>query len=241
MEKAEFLDALEADSEAFISAAASAAPDAPVTQCGDWTMRDLVQHQVFVWGFATANVTGGGEKTGPATKAPEDEGKIFEWAASVRATMLETLRAADPDTAAWSFAAPFQTAGFWQRRMMAETVVHRWDAETVAGNAQPIDPAIAAECIDEYTEVGLRFSSGRPNREYPTSSLHLHCTDTEGEWILTGTDGPDFTVAREHTKGDAAVRGRAEDLLLWIWGREAGEVEILGDESVAATWRALAP
>lgn len=241
MDKANYLDILEAESDAFLAAAAAAPLDRPIASCGDWTMADLVAHQTFVWGFATANVLAGGEKTGPATKRPEDDAKIFEWAASVRTTMLEALAAADPDAAAWSFAAPFQTAGFWQRRMMAETVVHAWDARKAAGIEGSIEPEVASECIDEYTEVGLRFSSGRPNREYPSQSLHLHCTDTAGEWTIVGTDGPDFTVTREHSKGDAAVKGSAAALLLWIWGRDGGPVETFGDEAVATTWRELAP
>ncbi len=240
MNQADFLDVLEAESDAFLSAAAAVAPDAPVAHCGDWTMADLVAHQASVWGFATANVAAGGEKSSPATSAPDDESKLFEWAASIRTTMLETLRAAEPGAPAWSFAAPFQTAGFWQRRMACETIVHRWDAEKASGTTNPLPPAFASEAIDEYTEVGLRFSSSRPNREYPAASLHIHCTDTEGEWLIVGTDGPDFTVTREHAKGDAAVRGTAENLLLWVWGRDA-DVEILGEAAVAAAWQELAP
>lgn len=241
MNNADYLDALEAESEAFLAAAASAPLDSPVAHCGDWTLGELVAHTAFVWGFATANVVAGGEKTGPATTKPDDDSKLFEWAASVRATMLEALRQAEPDTPAWSFAADFQTAGFWQRRMVAETVVHRWDAQAAAGNPMPIAAELASDGIDEYTLVGLRSSSGRPNRSYPTQSIHLHCTDTEGEWTIVGDGASNFTVTREHAKGDAAVKGEASALLLWIWGRDGGPVEIFGDETVATTWRNLAP
>lgn len=235
----EYIEVLEAESELFLTAAA-ASLDAPVAHCGEWTVTDLVGHQAFVWGFATANVAAGGDKTPPASAKPEDDSKLIEWAASVRTSMLEVLPAAEPEAPAWSFAANGHTAGFWQRRMMCETVVHRWDAEHAGGSTTPINPEIATECIDEYTEVGLRFSSGRPNREYPANSLHLHCTDTAGEWLIVGDGASDFTVTREHAKGDAAVRGTAEALLLWIWGRSS-EVEILGDAAVADVWQKLAP
>ncbi len=241
MDKADYLESIEADSDALLSAAASVSPDNPVAVCPGWTIRDLVAHSGLVWGFAAANVAAGGEKTPPASpEPPEDPSKLFEWAHGARTTMLEALTAADPEDPSWSFAPNNQTAGFWQRRMCHETMVHRWDAQSVALDIDPLYPDRAADGIDEYTQVGLQFSSGRPNRIYPSTSLHLHCSDTEGEWMLVGDDGPNVTITREHGKGDAAVRGQAEEILLWVWGRP-GEVEIFGDESVAEAWRALAP
>ena len=147
---------------------------------------------------------------------------------------------AEPDATAWGFT-PSREASFWQRRMAQETLVHRWDAEKAAGDVTPMPPELARDGIDEYLAVGLRYSGRRPERDYPTESLHLHCTDTEGEWMLVGQGINAFTVTHEHGKGDAAVRGTSEDILLWIWGRPDVDVQIFGDESVAATWQALAP
>lgn len=242
MDKAQYLEALDAEADAFI-AAVSGDLNSSVEGCGDWALRDLAVHQGTVWQFATANVLAGGEKNGPAKKWPEDGGDadLQAWLTDSKTAMMDALIAAEPDAAAWSFAANNQTAGFWQRRMFCETVVHRWDAEHCSGATTTIDPALATEGIDEYTEVGLRFSSGRPNRTYPEQSLHLHCTDSDGEWTIVGDGARDFTVTREHAKGDAAVKGTAAALLLWIWGRDGGEVEIFGDEAVATTWRELAP
>ena len=241
MDKADYLDALTADSETFLATAATLDPDNPVAVCPGWSVTDLVAHTGFVWGFATANVSAAGDKTGPANpKPPEDPSKLIEWGASVRATMLEVLAEADPSADAWSFAPNNQTAGFWQRRMCHETMVHRWDVQSVALDIDPLFPVRAADGIDEYLHVGLQFSSGRPNRVYPTQSLHLHCTDTHGEWTVVADADNNLTVTHEHAKGDAAVRGEAEELLLWLWGR-SNEVEIFGDDDVAMTWRSLAP
>ena len=246
MEKAQYLEALEIEADAFI-AAVSGDLETAVTHCGDWAIRDLAIHQGTVWQFATANVLGGGDKSGPAHPWASDgsspDSELADWLTASKDTMLEVLRAAEPDAAAWTFAANNQTAGFWQRRMLAETAVHRWDAEHCAsgGEIPLIDPVVAADGIDEYIEVGLRFSSGRPNRTYPANSLHLHCTDTEGEWTIVGDGQSEFTVTREHAKGDAAVKGTASALLLWVWGRDGGDVEIFGDEAVATAWRELAP
>jgi len=70
-------------------------------------------------------------------------------------------------------------------------------------------------------------------------SVHLHCTDTDGEWLITRLDADGIEFRREHAKGDVAVRGRADDLLLWLWRRADSGVEILGDASVAERFRAF--
>jgi hypothetical protein len=48
-------------------------------------------------------------------------------------------------------------------------------------------------------------------------------------------------IERGHQKGDAAARGRAEDLLLVVWHRrradEAG-IEVLGDRAVFDAYQA---
>jgi hypothetical protein len=48
-------------------------------------------------------------------------------------------------------------------------------------------------------------------------------------------------VTHEHGKGDAAIRGPASALVLWLWGRPTPGVEIFGDQAVAEAWRSLAP
>ena len=238
METSEYLAHLANESQAFIDAAL-AAPDAAVPQCGDWNMSDLAAHTARVWTIATVNVEAASTDPTPPGDAPE--GEPGDWLPPIRQRMLDALGAADPAAPAWSFATPFQTAGFWQRRMTQETLVHRWDAQCAGGNPQAMAVDLARDGIDEFLTVGLQFSSARPNRTYPSTSLHLHCTDTEGEWMLVGNDGPGVTITHEHGKGDAAVRGTAEALLLWIWNRPGGEVQIFGDEAVASTWQALAP
>lgn len=246
MDKSEYVEALAVEADAFI-AAVSGDLDSAVTHCGDWAIRDLAIHQATVWQFATANTLAGGEPARPAQPWASDDSspdsELPAWLVGSKERMLEALTAAEPDAPAWSFAANNHTAGFWQRRMLAETVVHRWDADqcVTGGAAKPIDAVLAAEAIDEYTEVSLLYSTSRPNRTYPASSLHLHCTDTEGEWLIVGDGDSGCTVTREHAKGDAAVKGTASALLLWVWGRDGGEVEIFGDEAVATTWRELAP
>ncbi len=68
-------------------------------------------------------------------------------------------------------------------------------------------------------------------------TLHVHATDTDGEWLLTV--GPDaFTAERGHARADCAVRATASDLHLLLWNRCAPDgLEVLGDLSLLQLWR----
>ena len=87
-----------------------------------------------------------------------------------------------------------------------------------------------ADGIDEYVTVFVpRF--GRSLGELG-GSIHLHCTDVDGEWLLV-PDDDGVTVTREHAKGDVAARGAASDLLLHLWGRRPIDVlEVFGDAAL---------
>lgn len=244
MDKSDYLEAAGTESERLITAV-DGHLDRSIAHCGDWPMTGLAGHVGFVWTVAATNVTaaspGGPTKPGPEAAAPEDPAEIVGWLQDRRTAMLGALTAAAPEDPAWGFARDL-TAGFWQRRMAHETTVHRVDAELGAGlSAAPIPSELARDGIDEYTVVGLRYSSSKPERDYPTESLHLHRTDGDGEWMFVGDGQGGVTVTAEHGKGAAAVRGSAESLLLWIWGRPVEDVELFGDADVAARWQTVAP
>jgi len=126
--------------------------------------------------------------------------------------------------------------------------VHRWDAANTVGLPYEIPVAVAADGIDEFL---MWHAGGVPTAEPVGGSVHLHCTDTDasvaegsddrslvnGEWLVKRLDGSGIEFTREHAKGDAAIRGTANDLLLWLWRRDAGPVEILGDAAVAERFR----
>ena len=60
-----------------------------------------------------------------------------------------------------------------------------------------------------------------------------------GEWFVSKLDADGIDFTREHAKGDAAIRGRASDLLLWLWRRDARPVDIVGDAALAARFQQL--
>ena len=96
--------------------------------------------------------------------------------------------------------------------------MHRWDAEHAAGTPAPIDAELAVDGIDELLTVMVPIALGGKDGIDIGGSLHVHCTDGEGEWTLHTDDGV-YRVERGHAKGDAAVRGPASQLLLALWGR----------------------
>jgi predicted lipid carrier protein YhbT len=68
-------------------------------------------------------------------------------------------------------------------------------------------------------------------------TIHLHCTDREGEWLVR-RDAEGLTVTREHAKGDVAARGTASDLLLVLQSRlPVSAVECFGDDTILERWQ----
>ena len=121
------------------------------------------------------------------------------------------------------------------------TAIGRVTPEASTGTPKPFDGDLAADGIAELYEVVMPFNLARREVTLPTSSLHLHRSDGEGEWMIKGVDGA-ISVTREHGKGDAAVRGPASDLFVFAWHRAMPDtLQIFGDDAVARAWSALAP
>lgn len=219
-----------------IAAAYRLAPDAAVTTCGDWTVTRLVQHLGSVHRWATHIVEHGAAPADPASlKAPADV-DLGQWLVDGAGTAANILRSVDPSSAAWNPWPVPQIAGVWPRRMAQETAMHRYDADLAIGLERPIEATLASDGIDEYLlwAVPRAAVDGVP---IPSGSLHIHSTDVDGEWLVTN-DANGYRVDREHAKGDAALRGSANDLLLALWSRPFadGAIEIIGDGEVAARW-----
>jgi len=120
--------------------------------------------------------------------------------------------------------------------MAHETSIHRWDAESATGEQAAVDAALAVDGIDEFLTVFLPRLADNFG-EVGDATVHLHCTDVEGEWLVARRDG-ELTVTAEHAKGDVAARGSASDLLLFLWGRvPADALEVFGDGDLLARFR----
>lgn len=216
--------------------------DAQVPTCPDWKLRDLIEHCGFVHRWQTAVVRdapSGFPEVDTWRHGPVDGESWSDWFQAGVDAAVEHMRGVDPAEHRWTWFPADQRAGWYHRRTTQETLVHRIDAELTVGAVTDVDPELAADGIAEMCEVFVPSAAGQPiggNGE----TLHLHATDAESEWLITLHD--DHAEAeRGHAKGDAAIRGSARDLLLTVWGREPiGSVEIFGDQSVVATFKAAA-
>lgn len=241
MSELDYLSSIEGNGLALIELG-RAQPDLAIPACPGWTMTGLAEHLGGVFAFIDATVRQASDKPGSpgATGKPEPDADVFDWLTERLHSVLGAMRDTPPDTPIWTWA-PRQDAGFYRRRLASEVAVHLQDARQATGDSTPVDADLAADAIDEYFEVGLSHSTSAPDRSYPTSSLHLHRTDGEGEWMLSSADGSSVEITHEHGKGDAALRGSASDLLLFVWNRGRENLELFGDADVADAWAAVAP
>jgi predicted lipid carrier protein YhbT len=103
-----------------------------------------------------------------------------------------------------------------------------------------MDRSLACDGIDELYIDMLANWARRNGREFPRGSLHLHCTDGDGEWLVVAAEDH-IVVTHEHAKGDVAWRGSAVSLILSAWGRTDTGIEIFGDANVSDQWLNFAP
>lgn len=240
-----YADQVVADTELFAVVLERGPVEAPVTSCPGWDVARLAGHLGGVHRWARHNVIHAAPPDGTSGfRPPEgaDGPGLAAWLRAGAADLAETLRTVDPEAPTWHPFLVDKVAGVWPRRQAHETSIHRWDAENAVGPTSPIDPALASDGIDEYFELGVSRKVTREHMEYPNGSLHVHCTDVDGEWFVWA-DADGYHVERVHQKGDAALRGPAEPLLLRLWGREsdrAGELTPIGDEQVLESWLTIA-
>jgi uncharacterized protein (TIGR03083 family) len=262
IDKATHCDAFHREAAA-VAAAARLGLEAPVPSCPGWSVAALVTHlaadvyagrirafqalpnEVTIASFADLGLPSRFEAwvesdRSDLTLVPDGLIELYE---ATAATLEAELRALHPDQHIKTWWSPQQNAGFLQRRLALETAIHRWDAQLAHGVPEAIEPALAADGIDESLDVMLFAHRKRADnlRESAGETFHFHRTDGPGEWLVKfPPDGP--IVSREHAKGDVAVRGTASDLFLFLWHRiPADRLEVFGDVALAQRYFELVP
>lgn len=197
MLSAENLASIESEGRRLV-AAARRDPERPVPFYPGWTLRDLVVHTGSMHGRATTVVEGLlTDKVGPVL--PPDGAEVFTWYEDGLDSMLAALTSADPASPCWGFVSE-ATVGFWERRMVIETGLHRWDAHSAFGEEDRLTDRVATSGLDEFPDLWML-------RLGEVDSLILEAVDMDRKWDYG--DGPD----------PVAIDGTASDLFLRLMSR----------------------
>jgi uncharacterized protein (TIGR03083 family) len=218
----------------------------PVAACPGWDLSDLTWHVGEVWDFwarvVEERITDPeGVRALPEAERP-DAHELLEWVTAAHTAIYTALIDGRTQREVWTWTGANRDIEWVRRRMAQETAVHRWDAAHAVGQPDDLDALVASDGIDEFLTYFANTDGANSDGGAAASlggTVHLHCTDTKGEWFVSKLDADGIDFTREHTKGDAAIRGRASDLLLWLWRRNARPVDIVGDAALATRFQQL--
>lgn len=223
---------------------------ARVPTCPGWTVHDLVTHLGAANWWGGANV----ERADPSDRArglrriqdsapPAEAGPVAlaAWYAELAEGARRTYAGTDPETPVWTFAGPGQ-AGYWLRRQLHETVIHRWDLENaLAGPAAttPVTEDVAVDTVDEFCTAMRPLVAGAA--PLPVT-IRLRAVPEAPTRLATGAEpvgssalgGLEWELADGVPAGEVEVAGRPEALALLVWGRIGADepgLEISGDRA----------
>jgi uncharacterized protein (TIGR03083 family) len=238
------LAAIRDDSKRIAACAEFGDLTAQVAACPGWDLRALVTHVGGVHRWAAMAIGNGRQPAIVSTDMPDAAASGTElavWMRAGAAALTDILALTPLDADSWH---PFpleQKAWVWSRRQAHETMMHRWDAEVTAYGSSGFEAEIAADGLQEFFELALPRVFVRERVAPPLQSLHVHCTDDElpagaGDWIVW-TEHGEYQLEAVHRKGDAALRGTAQDLLLVLMGRaDRAVLDVAGDPAAAVAW-----
>jgi uncharacterized protein (TIGR03083 family) len=194
-------------------------PERAVPQYPDWNLTDLAAHTASIHGRTARIVTELPTERIPSSRLPEGS-YALDWYDETLEIMLAALRVADPELSCWGFG-PYPTVGFWERRMVIETGVHRWDAAQAFGEEDRLIDNVAVSGLDEYADMWLPHLGD-------VQPLSLLATDLKRSWGFNSGDT------------DLRLEGTASDLYLRLMSRPS-PVELPQDWATAVDGLAPPP
>ncbi|MFD9706411.1 maleylpyruvate isomerase N-terminal domain-containing protein [Lentzea sp. NPDC059081] len=219
--------------EMFRKAVAEADPAAEVPTRPGWTVQDLVVHLARFLETSTDYLRTG-SRTQVQPPPPPAGLSPLEYLDLQLTAAAEILAAVPGNRPVWTFspAAP-DLAWVWHRRVAHETVLRRFDAQTVVRQVAGTDPDLCVDGIDEVltTIVAAKLEGDVPNIAPGTATVRT--TDLPESWSisLTPDEVPEVRAAAPGEEGDALVTGEAELVYFWLWNR-MNLKEMSGDQRV---------
>ena len=212
--------------------------DARVPTCPDWTVADLTRHVGQVYLHKVELMRNGKQPDEWPPKEFEQADPVLLLDRGYNALTAEFASRPRSDPAS-PWYEPYQTVGFWIRRMAQETVIHRIDAELACGAlVAPVPEDLSVDGIDELLKIFVGWAFSQWPEDY-TEALkdspgHSYVIRTEMtgysaivQWsVMTGPDklvvdgGPGAEIDEKLTP-DVTVSGTPAAVLRWGWNREA--------------------
>lgn len=226
--------------------------DAPVEHCPGWDVADLVRHMIQVHWFWATIVEEGLDAPPEDARRPrhledtEDTEALVTAFEAGAARLVRVLGAVDPATVVWTWYPPQQDAAFVIRHQVQEMVGHHFDAAHARGSRIEVDPAVGADCVDEFLLCSTSNENDPPDDDPLPPPLDgrvaLRCTDSDASWLVTDGRRPGQVAVAVGGVDDApTVRGSGGDLLLWLYGRiplDTSELEA-ADPGLLTRFRAM--
>jgi len=247
----DFRAALLEETRAFGELIRSGDPATPVPTCPGWTLKQLFRHVGRGNRWAAQIIS---DRRAQALdprdvrdgKPPDDADAAIDWLNSGARLIIDAVDQVGTDARVWTFIGP-RPAGWWIRRRLHETTVHRADAALALGVPYELSPELAADCISEWLErIAVESKPQSPPLDAGLT-VHLHATDDglgpTGEWTIT-SDEEGVSWCHDHDKGTVALRGSATDLLLALVRRRSvddGGIELFGQRAVWDAWLERTP
>lgn len=194
-------------------------PGRGVPQYPGWTLADLASHTASIHGRTSLICRDLPPERISAPTLPEGMDAI-DWYDETLDEMLSALTEADSTAECWAFG-PEPCVGFWEKRMVIETGVHRWDAYQAFGEEDRLTDLVARSGLEEFGEMWLpQLGEVQP--------LQVSAADIGGTWIY-GEGEPAATTS-----------GTASDLYLRLVSRPS-PVELPADWAAAVDGLAPPP
>jgi uncharacterized protein (TIGR03083 family) len=238
MDNAAMLARLASDGAALREAAIEL--DKPVPACPGWTVRDAVEHTAVVYAHKSTIIES--DLDGPPDDWPPEfhYADVLDFYDEQLHRVIEALRTRAPSVRVGTWYEPDQTVGFWVRRMMQETVVHRADVESASASPAHIDAEVAIDGIDEFVERMLCYDT-EAYLEAPGSGQRVAIEAGDAGWTVTLGPRAATFVREIDASADARMSGDPSDVLLALWNRLPYDVlSTNGDAGALAALRAAA-
>ena len=218
-----------------------------VATCPGWKVLDLVKHLGVVQRWAAQMMRDRASEElsfrHVDRQLPADPAGYAEWLRASGQLAGDALRAAPADAPVWTWG-DGHVHGWWSRRLVHETVVHRADVAFALGEPFDVDPAIAVDGIDELLEnlpaAGARGLAPRlGDLVGHGEQLAFATTDTGDSWAITIDARGAFRWERASVAANASLRAPSATLLLVLYRRlptDAAGVEVRGDDELLTRW-----